>query len=123
MNGGVQSYFVVRAIPGTTWQVVISVPGQPVRSISGTSQWIPWALYFAFVLVRSMPCGFFHSANSRAQQTRLYSELDRVARLDGLTDVYNRRQLDEDLTRVGQASTRTVGRVLSPRSRPFQTGQ
>jgi predicted signal transduction protein with EAL and GGDEF domain len=46
----------------------------------------------------------FTLANSRAQQTRLYSELDRVARLDGLTDVYNRRQLDEDLTReLGQA--------------------
>jgi len=108
MNGGVQSYFVVRAIPGTTWQVVISVPQDSLYApISGTSQWIPWALYFAFVFGAIYALWLlFTLANSRAQQTRLYSELDRVARLDGLTDVYNRRQLDEDLTRELGASLR-----------------
>jgi len=108
MHAGIARYFVARAVLGTLWRVVITVPQNSLYSpVSGATRWIPWALYFAFVLGALYALWLlFTLTHSRAEQTRLYAELDRVARLDSLTAAYNRRQLDEDLSRELTASLR-----------------
>lgn len=107
-NRGAGQYFVVRAVPGTPWRLVISVPQDSLYlPVSGATRWIPWGLYLLVVLGALYALWLlFTLARSRTRLSRLYVELDQVARLDGLTSVYNRRQLDEDLNREVAESLR-----------------
>ena len=110
-HAGAGRYFVVRGISGSPWRLVLSVPQDSLYGpVLGTSRWLPWVLFLAIVLGSLYALWLlFTLANSRARLVLLYSELDRVARLDGLTAVYNRRQLDEDLGRE-VAGSRRYGR-------------
>lgn len=110
-GAGAGRYFVVRGISGSPWRLVISVPQDSLYApVLGTSRWIPWVLFLAIVLGALYALWLlFTLANSRTRLVLLYAELDRVARLDGLTAVYNRRQLDEDLSRE-VAGSRRYGR-------------
>jgi diguanylate cyclase (GGDEF)-like protein len=93
------STFTVAHVPGTSWRIVIAVPDSRLfASISGWSRIIPW-LIFALVSILGLML-VARYARSLADRTRLAAlsrALEKSARTDPLTNLYNRRALAEYL--------------------------
>jgi signal transduction histidine kinase len=54
-------YFVAKAVPGTTWHVVLTAPESALfRSVAGMRKWLPWIIYAALVLVAVGFLGMLH---------------------------------------------------------------
>jgi diguanylate cyclase (GGDEF)-like protein len=95
-----RQFFASVAVSGTPWRLVVAVPeGQLYVSVDGSSRWLAWAALaglaiagLLIVLLGSWLLG------SRERLSRLNSELDRLARVDSLTGVRNRRDIEERLT-------------------------
>jgi diguanylate cyclase (GGDEF)-like protein len=92
-------YFVNEPVTGTPWRIVASVPeAQLYVSIDGASKSLAWvavaSLGIAGLLIILMGSRLLRS---RARLTKLNRELDRVARVDSLTGLRNRRDIEETL--------------------------
>ncbi len=94
-----ESWFASRPIAGTPWRVVLTAPSSLVfQAIRGPSQWVPWILFAAFAMLGLAALAMFDRLiASRQRLTRLNRELDRVARIDSLTEIHNRRHVEEAL--------------------------
>ncbi len=94
-----ESWFASRRIAGTPWRVVLTAPSSLVfQAIRGPSQWAPWILFVAFAMLGLAALAMFDRLiASRQRLTRLNRELDRVARIDSLTEIHNRRHIEEAL--------------------------
>jgi diguanylate cyclase (GGDEF)-like protein len=108
------STFTVARVPGTSWRIVIAVPDSRLfASIAGWSQITPW-LIFALVSMLGLMLVALYS-RSLADRTRLAGlslALEKSARTDPLTNLYNRRALAEYLTLL-TAHARRRGEPMS----------
>ncbi len=103
-----RTYFTVSAVAGTPWRVVATVPNAILFSAhAGASLWVPWVLFGALSL--GLAGGlllFFRYQDGRERLHTLNVELGRVARIDSLTNLHNRRHLEEQLTALLSAARR-----------------
>jgi diguanylate cyclase (GGDEF)-like protein len=100
--------FVSSAISGTPWKIVVSVPqAELYASVDGTSRslaWVAWAsLGIAGLLLIVMGAWLLRS---RTRLAALNCDLDRLARVDSLTGLRNRRAIEETLIREVSAARR-----------------
>jgi diguanylate cyclase (GGDEF)-like protein len=100
--------FVSARIADTPWRIVGSEPAAALyTSIDGTNRSLAWValagLALAGLVVISIGAGL---GRSRTRLARLASQLDRLARIDPLTDLSNRRDLDEILDATLSAARR-----------------
>jgi diguanylate cyclase (GGDEF)-like protein len=109
-----ESWFASRRIAGTPWRVVITAPTRLLfQAIRGPAQWVPWIVFVAFgILGLGTVAMFDRLISSRARLTRLNRELARVARIDSLTEIHNRRHVEEAL-RAALGSARRHGSNLA----------
>ncbi|HWJ50586.1 MAG TPA: diguanylate cyclase [Solirubrobacteraceae bacterium] len=109
-----ESWFASRPIAGTPWRVVLTAPSSLVfQAIRGPSQWVPWILFAAFAILGLAALAMFDRLiASRRRLTRLNRELDRVARIDSLTEIHNRRHVEEAL-RAALGTARRHGSDLA----------
>ncbi len=98
-SGHGESWFASRAIAGTPWRVVIAAPSDLVfQTVRGPAQWMPWIMLVAFALLGLCALAMFDRLiSSRQRLSTLNRELDRVARIDSLTEIHNRRHIEEAL--------------------------
>jgi diguanylate cyclase (GGDEF)-like protein len=98
-RGHGESWFASRPIAGTPWRVVITAPSRLLfQAVRGPARWVPWALFVGFGLLGLAALAMFDRLiASRQRLTTLNRELDRVARIDSLTEIHNRRHLEEAL--------------------------
>lgn len=94
---GDDEYFVAHRVAGTPWRLVMVAPeGTLYQTIDGSKRWIPWLLWVGFVagglacvvLVRRLIA-------SRGELRESNAQLDRLARIDPLTGLANRRSMEE----------------------------
>lgn len=107
-------WFASRPIASTPWRVVITAPSRLVfQTIRGPSQWVPWILFAAFAMLGLAVLAMFDRLISSRQSLRtLNRELDRVARIDSLTEIHNRRHIEEAL-RAALGAARRHGSDLA----------
>jgi diguanylate cyclase (GGDEF)-like protein len=101
-------FFASVAIAGTPWRLVADVPeSQLYVSINGSSQWLAW-LALAGLAIAGLLITWLGSRllRSRERLSRLNGELDRLARVDSLTGLRNRRDIEEGLLAALSASRR-----------------
>ncbi len=98
-GGHGESWFAARAVAGTPWRVVIAAPSALVfQAVRGPAQWMPWIMLVAFALLGLCALAMFDRLiSSRQRLSTLNRELDRVARIDSLTEIHNRRHIEEAL--------------------------
>lgn len=91
--------FASSPVAGTPWRLVISVPrAQLFEAIGGSRRYVPWLLWFGFVL-GALACALLvgNLMGSRKMLRKANEDLDRLARIDSLTGLSNRRQTGEAL--------------------------
>ncbi len=106
LNGDVDTRYASATIAGTPWRIVVTAPARALyQSTGGASRWLSWAALGGFILMSLFAVLIFgRYLRGRADLARLVVLLEKVIRVDPLTDVYNRRGLDEQLERaVGRA--------------------
>jgi diguanylate cyclase (GGDEF)-like protein len=101
-------FFVTAGIVGTPWRIVVVVPqAQLYISIDGASKWLAWAalagLAVAGLLISMLGLRLIRS---RKRLTTLNADLERLARVDVLTGLSNRRDIEETLIGALSAARR-----------------
>lgn len=101
--------FATRRIAGTPWRLLMSVSEAELYAPlarSGT-RWVPWALFVALSLATfGLAYLVTRLLGSRERLRAANADLDHLARVDRLTDVPNRRELEAQLSRLQSASAR-----------------
>lgn len=100
--------FVGAAIAGTPWRIVAVVPAaQLYTSVDGASKWLAWlalaSLAFAGLMIIMMGVRLLRS---RTRLATLNADLERLARVDVLTGLSNRRDIEETLLGALSAARR-----------------
>ncbi len=88
------------AVGGTHWRIVVTVPaGDLYGFLDGTGRWIPW-LALAGLAVAGLAVTFLFARlqRHRAQLSGLNDELARLAAVDPLTGLRNRRAIEQYLS-------------------------
>jgi len=108
------STFTSAAVHGTPWHLLIAVPDSRLyASVSGPTHLLPWLVLVLVSAIGALLVALFaRSLHDRARLAALSEQLDRTARTDSLTGLYNRRALGEHLVRAS-AHARRRGRPLS----------
>ncbi|MEJ7893561.1 MAG: sensor domain-containing diguanylate cyclase [Solirubrobacteraceae bacterium] len=113
-RGDDEQRYASAAISGTPWRVVVVAPSRLLYSAStGAARWLPWVAMAGFVLASLLAVMLLlRLADSRGRLSALNARLEKVIRVDPLTDMYNRRGLDELLERAVSSAIRH-GQTLS----------
>ncbi len=100
--------FAEEPVPGTPWRLLIAVPNSRLyASIAGWTQLTPWLVLALLSILGALLVALFaRSLADRARLTALSSTLAHVARTDALTDLLNRRALNEQLGRAAAHARR-----------------
>lgn len=103
-----RQFFVTAAVAGTPWRIVVAVPeDQLYISLNGSSRSLAWlavaGLAIAGLMIILMGARLLHS---RTRLTTLNGDLDRLSRIDSLTDLRNRRDIEETLVGALSAARR-----------------
>jgi diguanylate cyclase (GGDEF)-like protein len=101
-------FFVTAGIAGTPWRIVVVVPqAQLYISVDGASKWLAWValagLAVAGLLINMMG---LRLVRSRKRLATLNADLQRLARVDVLTGLSNRRDIEETLIGALSAARR-----------------
>ena len=101
-------FFVTEPIAGTSWRIAVVVPeAQLYISVDGTSKWLAWlalaTLAVAGLLINMMG---LRLERSRTRLATLNADLEHLARVDVLTDLSNRRNIEETLLGALSAARR-----------------
>jgi diguanylate cyclase (GGDEF)-like protein len=97
---GTQS-FVRAPVPGTPWRIVVAVPDSALyNAVNGASKWLAWVALIALAIAGLL----IIAIGSRLLRSR--RELDYVARVDSLTGLRNRRDVEETLLATISAAQR-----------------
>ncbi|HEX7709218.1 MAG TPA: sensor domain-containing diguanylate cyclase [Thermoanaerobaculia bacterium] len=107
-DGANERVFVVSTVADTPWRLVASVDEQALYApISGTPKALAWLLLVAFSAISILAgAQTVRILEQRAELGKMNQHLDRVARLDALTGVPNRRHLDEELRSLFSGAVR-----------------
>jgi len=105
-HGG--QFFVSVPIAGTPWRLIVAVPeAQLYVSVGGASKWLAWValggLAMAGLLIIMMG---LRLVRSQSRLNTLNADLERLARVDPLTGLSNRRHIEETLTSALSAARR-----------------
>jgi diguanylate cyclase (GGDEF)-like protein len=105
---GAPQHYASRAIAGTPWRMVVAVPTKRVyAAIDGATRWVPWLAVLAFAVASLIAIVLFvRTAVDRMRLAGLNRELERLAAVDALTGLSNRRQIAGDLARAVSAARR-----------------
>jgi diguanylate cyclase (GGDEF)-like protein len=105
---GGRRYFVSTPIAGTPWRIIVSVPeGQLYSSVDGASRWLAWVAVTSLALAGLVILLLISwLMRGRARLAALNGELDRLARVDALTGLTNRRGIEEMLSGALSAARR-----------------
>jgi Diguanylate cyclase, GGDEF domain len=108
------STFTVARVPGTAWRIVIAVPDRQLFvSISGWSKVIPWLIFALVSILGLMLLALYgRSLTDRTRLAVLSRVLEKSARTDSLTNLFNRRALAEYLSLL-TAHARRRGEPMS----------
>jgi diguanylate cyclase (GGDEF)-like protein len=91
--------YTSQTVGGTPWRLVMSVPTAVLlEPLDGFGRYVPWLMWAGFVLA-AFACGALVSnlVASRADLRAANDDLDRLARVDALTGIANRREVSERL--------------------------
>jgi diguanylate cyclase (GGDEF)-like protein len=104
------STFTVAPVPGTSWRLLIAVPDSRLyASIGGATSIVPWVVFALVAILGGLLVALFgRSLADRARLAQLSGTLEKTARTDALTGLYNRRALGEHLTRIAASARRRV---------------
>jgi len=100
--------FVTAAVSGTPWRIVVAVPeDQLYISLNGASRLLAWSA-LAGLAIAGLMIIFMGSRllRSRTRLTTLNGDLDRLSRIDSLTGLRNRRDIEETLVAALSAARR-----------------
>ena len=106
--------YASRRVGGTPWRLLLSVPKEQLfTSVQGPGLYLTWILWGAFVLVTLASVLLVDNlVTSRRELRQANDDLDRLARIDGLTGLNNRRQ-SQDSLEAALATARRHGQPLS----------
>ena len=106
--------FASRPVAGTPWRFVMTAPrAELVGPLRGSGRYVAWACWAVLVLVGFVCTRLVGNLiTSRGRLRTAVGELDRLARTDPLTSIYNRRQIAELL----DAAIATAARHRQPLS-------
>jgi diguanylate cyclase (GGDEF)-like protein len=110
----VPTTYTVTPVPGTPWRLLIAVPDSRLyASIAGWVQLLPWVVFALVSILGALLLALYaRSLSDRSRLASLSAQMQRTARTDALTELYNRRALGEHLTRLA-AHARRHGEPLS----------
>jgi diguanylate cyclase (GGDEF)-like protein len=104
--GGAQQ-FVRIAVPRTPWQIVVAVPQAQLFASVDSSKWLAWGGIAGFALAGLAAILLVARLNrSRRRLVALNRELERLAHVDSLTELKNRRALEESIEEALSAAKR-----------------
>ena len=98
-EAGASYYFTMRAVPDTSWTLVMAVPKSYLYiAVDGATHWVPWVILAGLALF----LGFAAWLTTRVLAQRHHlaeanDRLERIARTDSLTGLFNRRYINEQL--------------------------
>lgn len=103
-----RQFFVSAAVPDTPWRIVVAVPeAELYSSVNGATRWLAWvavaSLAIAGLVILMLGSRL---VRSRTRLAMLNGELDRLARVDSLTGLRNRRDIEERLVGTVSATQR-----------------
>lgn len=103
-----KQYYVTAAVPGTTWRIVLRDPeAQLFTFLNGAGRWLAWLAIGGLAVAGLAIIMLFTRLQGRREQlTRLNSDLARLAAVDPLTGLRNRRAIDEYLYEALSAARR-----------------
>ncbi len=95
---GKQAYFTA-AVGGTAWRIVVTDPeSQLYGFLNGTGRWLAWLALAGLTAAGLAIIGLIaRLQGGRAKLTQLNTELARLAAVDALTGLKNRRAIEESL--------------------------
>jgi diguanylate cyclase (GGDEF)-like protein len=101
-------------VPGTSWHILIAVPNSRLyASIGGLTEVVPWLVFALVSLLGLLLVALFaRSLRDRTRLADLSQFFEKNAHTDSLTGLFNRRALNEHLTREA-AHSRRHGEPLS----------
>jgi diguanylate cyclase (GGDEF)-like protein len=108
------STFTQARVAGTSWRLLIKVPDSRLyASIGGLISVIPWLIFSLVAALGALLVAFYgRSLADRSRLSALSSALEKSARTDPLTSLYNRRALD-DYLRLATAHARRRAEPMS----------
>jgi diguanylate cyclase (GGDEF)-like protein len=100
--GGQPSTFISAPVSGTSWRILIAVPNSKLfASVSGPAQWLPWVVFVLIALLAGIVVGLLsRSLLAQDRQEELSEKLAHAARVDALTELSNRRDLQERIPQI-----------------------
>jgi diguanylate cyclase (GGDEF)-like protein len=109
-----QQVFVSAHVAGTPWRIVAAEPAKELfTTVDGSGHLLAWAVLAGLTLAGLVIIAIgTRLAHSRGQLVVLAAQLERLARIDSLTDISNRRDLEETL----EAAVSVAGRGERPLS-------
>ena len=110
--GGART-FVSTPVPGTPWRLVVTVPdAQLYVSVDGASKWLAWLAVAGLALAGLIIIAIgSRLLRSRERLAALNRELDGLSRVDSLTGLANRRDLEETLAAALSTGRRRLSDV------------
>jgi len=102
-----RQFFVSAVVSGTPWRMVVAVPTAALySSVNGASQSLAWIALVSLAIAGGIILIGSRLLRSRRRLATLNGDLHRLARVDSLTGLRNRRDVEETLVSAVSAARR-----------------